>query len=631
MEKNRRILVVDDNDAIHEDFRKILGGEVRESDALASARAAFFGSEESASAEQQFQLSFASQGLDGVELAKRAADRGEPIALAFIDVRMPPGIDGIQTIRRIWETDDCMQVVICTAFADYSFEEIIEELGSSDRLLILKKPFDPVEVRQLAAALTEKWHTAAITRLQVAELERAEREAREHAASLEVAFRALEEANQRIRSANRAKSEFLANMSHEIRTPMNAILGYADFLCDPAIAYEDRLEYGRIIRESGKHLLAILNDVLDISRIEAGRVEITSSRFSPTELSREVAELLRERAQEKGLQLVVEQHGEIPMTMCSDPVRVRQVLLNLVGNSVKFTESGTVSVSCGMAETAPAEVPHVRFEVTDTGIGIPADKLDSLFQAFTQLDTSSTRRAGGTGLGLAISKRLAEMLGGRIEVESESGRGSTFRLVLPLEQTEEVPEAPGATQRAEEERRAAGKPVAQSDTPLNARVLLVEDVKLNQKLIRTILQRSGAEVEVAGDGRQGVDLFLEEHAAGRPFDIVLMDMQMPVMDGYEATVELRRLGWTGPVIALTAHAMSSDRKKCMDAGCTDYTTKPIDKGHLIDLCHRTLAQPDPPPALPGRSGPGAGEAGGAVQSSETLAEQPGEDHGDRPA
>jgi signal transduction histidine kinase/AmiR/NasT family two-component response regulator len=584
---NRRILIVDDQQSIHDDFRKILGaGDAAKA---SSARSAFLGAAQTAtSSGPGFRLSFADQGERGVQLLEEAFQRGERQAMAFVDVRMPPGLDGLQTIQGLWRVDPALEVVICTAYSDYSFEEIVAKLGSSHRLLILKKPFDPVEVRQLADALTEKWNVSRREEERLADLARAEAEARERADELARVNVALEEANVRAEAASRAKSEFLANMSHEIRTPMNALLGHVDLLCDSGATEDERRGYSETIHRSGEHLLTILNDILDISRIEAGRLVVKPTDFSPLELAREVVSMMWTQAAEKDLKLRFEADGALPRVVRSDPVRVRQILLNLLGNAIKFTKRGQVSLAMKLEPGVDDTRRTLRFEVADTGIGIEAKDRARLFQAFSQADGSSTRQAGGAGLGLAISKRLAGILGGDITVESEPGRGSVFTFLLEVDVS-----GPGALVRSdsEEESRAAAAS-AKTEDPLGAlpgRVLVVEDVRFNQVLLTSILHKAGADVSVADDGKAGFDAVVAAEAEGRPFALVLMDMQMPVMDGYEAARRLREWGYEGPIVALTAHAMTGDREKCLEAGCNEYTTKPIDRRALLAACRRTMS------------------------------------------
>jgi signal transduction histidine kinase len=581
---NRRILIVDDNQDIHGDFDKILGARGGD-DAFRSARSAFLGGGDEPAAGPDtvsFDLAHGFQGEEGLRLLRDALAQGAPFAVAFVDVRMPPGWDGIQTINRLWEEDADLQVVICTAYADYSFEEIVTQLGSSDRLLILKKPFDPVEVRQLAVALTEKWNLIRRDRARLEELRKAEAETREYAAALEQSNRALAEATRQAQAANKAKSEFLANMSHEIRTPMTGILGYGELICDPSVPLEDRLRYGEIIRRSGDHLLTVLNDILDISRIESGRMELNAREVEIAAVVRDVSDLIRPQAEEKGLSFGVEWAEPVPRMLELDPQRLRQVLLNLLGNAVKFTEQGAVRLRIGTCGDRADSC--VCFDVIDTGVGIRAEDMDDLFEAFTQGDTSLTREVGGTGLGLAISKRLALMLGGSIEVESQPGKGSTFTLRLnvgDLDRYELVqPDRAGTC--------AEGGAARAPDVTLDGRLLLVEDGAVNQLLISTVLRNAGAHVDVASEGREGCRKVRAAIADGEPYELILMDMQMPVMDGYDAAATLRREGLTTPIVALTAHAMTGDRERCIEAGCTDYATKPIDRVVLLGLCRRLI-------------------------------------------
>ncbi|MCE5266518.1 MAG: response regulator [Planctomycetaceae bacterium] len=381
-------------------------------------------------------------------------------------------------------------------------------------------------------------------------------------------------------AANVAKSRFLANMSHEIRTPMNAIIGFTDLLrkmgsqCDE-VTREDYLE---TIHASGQHLLSLINDILDLSKIEADRMEVEQVRSSPHEMISEVTSVLRVKALEKGLTLDYQWLTGLPETIVTDPARFRQLLMNLVSNAIKFTRKGEVKVLAKLVPD-PAE-PRLVIQVCDTGIGIPAEKFEAIFDPFVQADTSVTRQFGGTGLGLTICRRIAHTLGGTLDVSSQVGIGSTFTVTLstgPLDNVT-ILAAPSADGMRTVRRQA------QKGTPslTGIRVLLVEDGNSNRKLISLVLRDSGAEVTTAENGQIGVDL-----ALGNPFDIILMDMQMPVMDGYAAASLLRQRGLTVPIIALTAHAMKGDRQKCEAAGCSGYVTKPVDADLLIHTIART--------------------------------------------
>lgn len=379
-------------------------------------------------------------------------------------------------------------------------------------------------------------------------------------------------------AANRAKSEFLANMSHEIRTPMNAILGFADALRRGLAENEQqRQEYLRTIHTSGKFLLELINDTLDLSKIEAGRLDVERIPCSPHRLISEVVDVLGIRAGECNLELDYATAGPIPETIQSDPTRLRQILTNLVGNAIKFTEEGGIKVVARIA--SECEPPKLIIEVADTGIGIAAEKLESVFDPFVQADAATTRRFGGSGLGLAISRRLALALGGNLNVRSKPGEGSTFTLTIdtgPLDGVELLDD------RQFRQRSKPASQLARMDIQAlpSARVLVVDDGEPNRRLIRLVLERAGVRVQTATNGQEAVEL-----VSNRDFDIVLMDMQMPVMDGYTATTRLRQQGVTLPIIALTANTMHGDEEKCRAAGCTGFLGKPVDLDELI----RTVA------------------------------------------
>jgi signal transduction histidine kinase/DNA-binding NarL/FixJ family response regulator len=380
----------------------------------------------------------------------------------------------------------------------------------------------------------------------------------------------LAAATEAAEDASRAKSAFLANMSHEIRTPMTAIMGYADALLETEQTDADRQDALQTIRRSARHLLDLINDILDLSKIEAGRMSVERISLDLPQIAAEVTSFLRPTAITKKLDLQLTFGEQIPRSVISDPLRVKQLLMNLVSNAVKFTDHGQVRIH--VSSEARGESCFVNFTVTDTGIGLRPEQLSRLFQPFTQADESVTRKYGGTGLGLAISKRLAELLGGSLEAESLAGVGSVFRFSIdggPVEGVEMI-------QELKESSITSSREMPVDNLKLAGRILLAEDGPDNQKLISQILRKAGLEVVVAENGRIAVEM-----AAASAFDVILMDMQMPEMDGYTATRTLRSMGFTLPVIALTAHAMAGDRAKCIEAGCTDYLTKPIPKPTLL--------------------------------------------------
>jgi signal transduction histidine kinase/ActR/RegA family two-component response regulator len=406
-------------------------------------------------------------------------------------------------------------------------------------------------------------------------LEKADRAARE----LRVARFAAE-------AANRAKSAFLAHISHEIRTPMTAILGYAELLGDPDKPADERADCVQIIRQNGEHLLRIVNDILDLSKLEAGRLGVERIPFSPWQVVWEVSSLMRARALEKGLGFEVECRGPLPETVTSDPTRLRQILVNLLGNAIKFTDRGEVRLIVQLQNMPESSSPRVRFEVVDTGVGIPPEQQARLFEPFTQAEPSTSRRFGGTGLGLAICKRLSELLGGEINLRSASPEGSTFAVTIETGPLTGVRLLGNPFQAVEQPEPPPAVPTPQ----LEGRVLIAEDGIDCQRLIALLLRKSGLEVDVADNGRIALEKAFEARDAENPYDVILMDVDMPEMDGLSATSRLRQSGYVGPVIALTAFAMKSDRERCLRAGFDDFATKPIDHARLLDLVARYLGK-----------------------------------------
>ncbi|EAQ81009.1 hybrid sensor histidine kinase/response regulator [Blastopirellula marina] len=384
---------------------------------------------------------------------------------------------------------------------------------------------------------------------------------------------ALQRAKRAAESAVRVKSEFLTNMSHELRTPLAAILGYSEIMEDHAVTSES-LEAVDTIRRNGQHLLELIGDILEFSRIESGKLEVSAMPTPAYEFLKSTFESFRELADDKGLRFVVDVSDQIPEMIITDPVCVRQILWRLVTNAVKFTDAGEIGVAVRVADG------NLELNVRDTGCGIPAEMLSSIYQPFRQADNSSTRRHDGAGLGLAICQKLSQMLGGDISVRSQAGAGSQFTVRLPIERTASDKRRQG---KSKEEKLPAKR--------LSGRVLLAEDGPDNQRLYDLLLRTAGAKVTVVENGRQAMEVALEQAAVdGGGFDLILMDMQMPVMDGYEATRVLRLAGYRKPIVALTAHAMADDRAKCLDAGCNDYIAKPVERSRFIAICRSWIEE-----------------------------------------
>jgi PAS domain S-box-containing protein len=683
-EPNRRILVIDDNRAIHADVRRILVGDQVDRSDLESDEEFLF--DDAPAAATRFEIDSAYQGQEGLALLEKSIAENRPYAMALVDVRMPPGWDGVETIGRLWRVDPHLQAVICTAYSDYSWTDIVRRLGNSDNLLILKKPFDNIEVIQLAHALTNKWRVGRQASARMEDLDRMVARRTEQLRKAEEAFRgvfeaspiaitlcdmagryldvnrafeemvglakdrmigkdavelgwldsreSLHELGRRLASfgcvdahewaytnptlgrrngllwlrevtidrsphvlgfylditdrkrmeedlrlarigaeaAARAKSEFLSNMSHEIHTPLNGVLGLSALLADSNMP-EDARSMLRLVRSSGETLAKILDDVLDFSRIESGKLELEQAPFSFRDAMEWGVELFRAMAGNKHLRLNLSVESGVPERLDGDATRIRQVLANLIGNAIKFTEQGTIDVEAGLArEPAPAGQYRIRVSVRDSGIGIPPDNLSRLFQPFSQVDASSNRRFGGSGLGLAISRRLVEAMGGPIRVESRPGEGSVFEFDFVA----------GSSAG----RSPAPEPVGQPELG-QMRILVAEDNPVNQTVVKLVLQRLGCNVDVVADGMATLS-----RVQAASYDAILMDIQMPGLGGLEAARRIRSLSAPcsrTPIVGLTASVTVENREACFAAGMNDYLSKPLS----IDALRKALGRYSP--------------------------------------
>ncbi len=521
--------------------------------------------------------------LKAVELAHRD---GRPFSVAYVDLQLGSAWDGLETLQHLWETDGDLQAVLCTADPVAARRGLERLEARHDQLLFLEKPFGSLDVTQFARALTSRWDLQRQMREYASELER---RVQERTAEMRLSQERLLETNAALivardqaNAANRAKSAFLANMSHEIRTPMTAVLGFIDIVADADTSPADRESCIETIRTNAGHLLTLINDILDLSRVEAGELPIERRSFRPRELVHEIVEFLRPRAEAKGLTVTTRTEAHVPTEAVTDDARLRQVLTNLIGNALKFTERGGVEVVLRLQEAPPAP-PQLQFQVIDSGIGIAPERLDEIFSPFAQADDSVTRRYGGTGLGLTISRQLARRLGGDVTVVSQPGTGSTFEVTIPVTPHDENSlRLVGSSQSSDVDDRIESAEAEQ------LHLLLAEDSADLASLYIRMLRRRGCDVVHVSDGRQAVRRALDSQRSDRRFDAVIMDMQMPVQDGYSATRELRQSGYTGPIIAYTAHAMTGDRERCLDAGCDSYLPKPADAPSLLSAIQNVM-------------------------------------------
>ncbi len=569
MNKKRHILIVDDNDSIHQDIEYILTDNDTDEE-LNNLRSSLFGNgKENTNPGKQifYDIDHAYQGEEALEMVETAQQTGNPYSLIFMDVRMPPGMDGIETIKKIWDRYPYIEMVICTAYSDYSWGEIIDNLGNSDKLLFMKKPFDPTSLKQTALTQTTKWE---LQQESLKYTEQLEKEVSERTQE-------LKKMKEKAEKASAAKSKFLANMSHEVRTPMNGVIGMNDLLLETELTNEQR-ELSEMVKKSAESLLRIINEILDFSKIEAGKMGLERIPLSIQEIVKGVTKvfLVSEKNKEKDLRINYTLDERIPEQLVGDPTRIRQILFNYGSNAVKFTSEGVINIDARLVEENEKEAV-IKLSVIDTGIGIPRDKQELLFEPFNQADNSTTRKFGGTGLGLAICKQLADLMKGEVGVQSEPDRGSKFWFIVKLPKMKKS--SPSGENKT--------MPANSNYNPFNQelKILVAEDNPINQKVARKLLESEGFEVDLVDNGLDAVKAVENDN-----YDIVLMDLQMPEMDGYEATSAIRKMEKTTddhiPIIALTASTLEKDKEVSLNTGMDGYVTKPVNKSQLMEALKR---------------------------------------------
>ncbi len=435
---NNRILVIDDTKSIHEDFRKILAPDSIVATELASARAAFFGTDKEGDGESRptpprtYELTCAFQGEEGLAFVQTAEEHDEPFAVAFVDIRMPPGWDGIQTIKELWKVAPNLHCVICTAYSDYSWDEMVNELGYTDKLLILKKPFDPTEIRQVASAFTAKWNAAAREAEVMAKLSQKETEARAYASSLETLNKALSTAKASADQMSIMKSDFMMRLTSEVSTHLNAILD--------ELVEDGRTEGIDDALDRSQRLLETIDKVIDFTQVEGGLMMIRNDPCDIREVIDDLEQTYRSRAEAKNLKLEFRISESVPSCIRTDPGRLCQVLGYLVDNAIRYTDEGRVHLSVATEPTDNWNRSRIRFDITDTGRGIGQDRMGRVFEPFSSRTTEEI--AEGSGLGLTVAKQIARLLGGDVHFDSLPGEGCTFTLRLEAKREDQsVPEA----------------------------------------------------------------------------------------------------------------------------------------------------------------------------------------------
>jgi two-component system, sensor histidine kinase and response regulator len=577
---HRRILVIDDTESIHTDFHKILAKKAPDTVELDDLESSLFGDKPVGEIQDQFKIDDAFQGQDGLGRVKQSLESDQPYSLAFVDMRMPPGWDGVETVEQIWKCDPNLQIVICTAYSDYSWEDIRARLGDSDKLLILKKPFDTVEVLQLANALSEKWLLGQQAQLKLEDLEGlvAERTQELHSANDQ-----LHSANTRMKElANKAlqgaevKSAFLASMSHEIRTPMNGILGVVDLLADTPLE-EGQRSLVETLQTSADSLLTLINDILDFSKIEAGKLTFEEKDFDLHSVIHGSLELMAERAQRKGIEIISQIPNDLGTSLRGDPHRLRQIILNLLSNAIKFTEDGDVFLKIEAKGTSDGR-NQILCSVRDTGPGIPDSVQEELFRPFTQADASVTRKHGGTGLGLAICKNLVEMMGGQLGVNSVFGEGATFWFTATFEL------ATSATI------------VESSDLSVleKCRVLIVDDNETNRMVLSEYLADWKMCVDCASGATEAFEQCRQANENQDPYRLILLDMVMPDVNGLELAESLREATLIGDaeILMLTSLYPTVEPTELKQRGISHYLSKPVRKLELRQSLLRALGEQD---------------------------------------
>lgn len=571
MNENKRILVVDDNDDIHYDIDKLLGRVGSAADkAISSLEDELFGDKASESQKPtriEYDLSHAYQGEEAIEMVEKAEKADKPFSVILMDVRMPPGLDGVQTIHKIWQKYPRIEMVLCTAYSDYSWDEIVAKLGGNDKLFFLKKPFEPIALQQIVFTLTQKWSSGA-------QIEALEREVRERTEQLDQLIQELEQVKKEVAPRNTSMADFITNMSYEIRTPLQGVIGMNSLLLDSDLG-TDQKAITETAKQSAESLLNVMNNILDFERIATNNINLSTAPFDIRQMIVRIRKSIKAAIQYKNLQLKVHVDDSIPGSIVGDVNRVERILFHLAENAIKFSDEGTVTINVSEEQLDENEVT-LRIAVTDSGPGISEDYLPHIFDCRQRSRSEFSKKPVESRFGLFICKHLTNIMNGEMGVESTLGSGSTFwfKLSFPIAHT-----TPAVTVVDD----------SQLSCAQDIRVLIAEDNIVNQIVARRILEKEGFQVVVVSNGRKVL-----KELESKAYDLILMDVHMPEMDGYEATTIIREQEKGTdrhiPIIAITASIKEEARDLCIKAGMDDFIRKPVVPADLAQALKRWVTQ-----------------------------------------
>ncbi len=570
-----RVIIIDDYTNIHKDFNTVFVQNSGPSELDYLENELFSKQLDQVATENDYlyELTFASRGQEGTELIQKATEEGMPYMLAFVDMRMPTGWDGLETIEHIWKIDPDIQIVICTACNDYNWNDVTTKLGRSENLVILKKPFEMSELLQLTRILIDKW-----------------KQSQKNLSSPSIHNKPnnqeLDNSNSKERlSTFSASTEMLKEVNQKLRTPMNSLMGYTDLL-DQSNLDQQQKDYINTIRDSGNSLLCIIDNVMDYYKIETGQLILDQTEFSLAAVARDICHMVKSQIDESSVELKCTLDPNIPDLFIGDPERLRQVLINLMSNAVKFTKAGQIELNIDVVREDQHEAV-VKIKVNDSGAGIPEHKLKMIDEDLKRKESANHPKYEGIGLGLTISKNLVGLMFGHLEIESKDNHGSCFYFSIRLPKV-----ATKSTDTTdldyESQENEALQYWSKKNSESAANILVFEDNPTNQKLMKVLLTRLGHNVDIASNGQEGLKMF-KQHSQ---YDIIFMDILLPGMEGFQVTQSIRQSGATEiPIIAITANVLEYSRADCLSAGMNDYLSKPISLQHIIDVIQKWVYSP----------------------------------------